>query len=69
MSSDGDAGIAGAADSLHGGDEEALDAEASCERLERQHQADGGAVGIGDDVAAGLLAPALLLDQREMVGD
>ncbi len=50
----GHAGIAGAADGLHGGDEDLLDAEAFFERLESHDQADGGAVGIGDHVAAGL---------------
>ena len=36
--------------------------------LEREDKADCGAVRIGHDVAAGLPAPALLLDQIEMVG-
>ena len=37
-------------------------------RLERHHQADRRAVGIGDHVAARLLAPGLLFDQVQVVG-
>jgi hypothetical protein len=40
------AGIARAADGLHGGDKDLLDAEALLDGLERHHQADGGAVGL-----------------------
>ncbi len=60
--------IARSADGLHGADEDAVDAEAIGERLEREHQSNGGAVRIGDDVSAGLLTPALLLEQRQMGG-
>ncbi len=49
----GDAGIAGAGDGLQGGDEELVDAEAGFERREGEDEADGAAVGVGDDVAAG----------------
>ncbi len=52
----GDAGIACAGDGLHGADEELLDAELLVQRLEGEHEADGAAVGVGDDVAAGLPA-------------
>ena len=37
-------------------------------RLEGQHRTHDGAVGVGDDVAARLLAPGLLLDQMEVIG-
>ena len=63
----GDAGVASAADGLHGGDKDLLDAEALLDRLKRHDQADGGAIGIGDHVAAGGLARGLLLDEVQMI--
>ena len=62
------AGIARAGDGLHGGDKDLLDAEALFEGLEGQNESDGGAVGIGDHVAARLAARGLLLDQVQVVG-
>ncbi len=59
--------ITSAADGLHGADKDALEAKAIGQRLERQHQADGAAVGVGHDVATGLLAPALRLKQVQVV--
>ena len=64
----GHAGVACSADGLHGGDEDALNAEAIGQRLEGEDQADGAAVGVGDDVSAGLLAPGLGLEQVEVGG-
>ncbi len=64
----GDAGVARAGDGLHGADEEALDAEVFFERLEGEYEADGTAVGVGDDVAAGLASPLLGFDQAEVAG-
>src|SRR5579864_8024678 len=62
-----DAGIARAADGLHGGDKNLVDAEAAVQRRQRQHQSNGGAVGIGDHEAAVFLVPLLRLDERNMV--
>ncbi len=67
------AGITRSAHRLHGRHKQALDAEALLQRLQRQHQANRAAVGIGDDVPAGQAVgrrppPALPLDQRQMVG-
>ena len=45
-----------------------LDAEALVDGREREDEADDGAVGVGDDVAAGLVAPGLVLDEVEVVG-
>ncbi len=42
-------GIAGAGDGLQGGDEEFVDAEAGFERSEGKDEADGAAVGVGDE--------------------
>ena len=68
----GDAGVACAGDGLEGGDEEAFDAEAGLERGEGEDEADGAAVGVGDDVAAGLVfffaVPGLVVDEGEVVG-
>ena len=64
---DGDAGIARAADGLHGGDENLVDAEAAMQRRQRQHQSDGGAVGIGHHEAAIFLVPLLRLDERNVI--
>ena len=54
----GYAGIAGAGDSLHGGDEQLLDAEALMERREGEDEADGAAVGVGDEESAGGIGTA-----------
>ena len=68
------AGITRSAHRLHGRHKQALDAEALLQRLQRQHQANRATVGIGHDISAGLvtrgslLAPALPLNQRQMVG-
>ena len=59
----GYAGIARAADGLHGGGKDLLDSKAIVDGLESQHRAHDRAVGVGDDVAARLLAPGLLFDQ------
>ena len=59
----GDPRITGAADGLHGAHKYALQAKAIGQRLQRQHQPDGAAVGVGHDVAAGLISPALRLQQ------
>ena len=58
--------ITGAADRLHGADKYALQAKALRQWFERQHQPDGAAVGVGHDVAAGLLAPVLRLEQAQV---
>src|SRR5271157_1151206 len=64
----GDARISRAADRLHRSDKDRFDAKLLMQRRECNHQSDGRAVRIGDYVAARLLPPALLLDEREMVG-
>src|ERR1035437_1621776 len=64
----GYAGVAGAGDGLHGGHEDLFDAEALLDGLEGHDQAYGGAVGVGDHVAARLAARGLLLDQVEVLG-
>src|ERR1017187_1756408 len=63
----GNARIAGPADCLHRGYKERLHAELLMQRRERDDQANSRAIGIGHDVSARLLAPALQLDQREMI--
>src|ERR1039458_785110 len=55
--------VSSAADGLHRSHEDRLDAELLMQRCKGHNQTDGRAVGIGDDVATRLLAPALLLDE------
>ena len=62
----GHAGISRAADGLHGDGHDGLEAELLVQRRERQNQADGGTVWIGDDVAAGFLAPGLDVDELDV---
>src|SRR5580700_654018 len=62
------AGIARPADRLHGRHEERFHAKRLVQRRESDDQADRRTIRIGHDESARLLAPALLLDQREMVG-
>src|SRR5580704_16710960 len=64
----GHAGIARAAHGLHGRYEERLDTEFLMQRSERDHQANGRTVGIGDDIPAGIFPPSLPLDQSEVFG-
>ena len=61
-----DARITGPADRLHGAHKYALQAKAVGQRLEREHQPDRAAVGVGHDVAAGLLTPGLRLEQAQV---
>ena len=63
----GDTGVPGAGDGLHGGDDHLGDAELF-ERAERHHQADGGAIRIGDDLALPAAGALLAGDQPEVVG-
>ena len=63
-----DARVARAGNRLHGGDENAFDAEGMFDGRESEGKTDGAAVGVGNDVAAGLPAPGLLFDQGQVVG-
>ena len=63
----GHAGIARAADRLHGHDHHLLQAEALFQRRQRHHQADGGAIRIGNDKAAAFLPPALRVHQLDVL--
>jgi hypothetical protein len=50
----GDTGVAAAGDGLEGGDEDFVDrSKGVFERFERDDEAGGGAVGVGDDEASG----------------
>src|ERR1039458_4572424 len=57
-----------AADGLHGGNEQGLDAEFLMQRRQRHHQSNRRTVRVGNDVSARLLAPILLLDQGSVAG-
>ena len=65
----GDAGIARAADGLHGYGKDGFHAEGLLQRSQRNGESHDRAVGVGDHEAAGLLAPGLRLDELEVVGD
>src|ERR1700733_7129154 len=60
-------GIPCTADRLHCADKQALNPEALLQRFEGQHQSNRAAIWIGDDIAATFFAPALRLDQGEMI--
>ncbi len=61
--------VACAADRLHGADEQAFDAESLFQRLQREHQADGGTVGIGHQISASrALVRSLCGNQVQVIG-
>ena len=68
MSSEGDSGISRAADRLHGDRHHRLQREGAMQRGQRQHQANGRAVGVGDDKAARFGAPGLFFDEPDVIG-
>ena len=64
----GNAGIARAADRLHGYDKDGLNTESLLQGRQRNGEAHDGAVGVGDHEATGLLPPGLELNELEVVG-
>src|SRR5579872_388164 len=62
----GNAGISCAADGLHGDGHDGVEAEFLMKGSKSQDEADRGTVRVGDDVAAGLLAPSLDIDQLDV---